>query len=300
MSLPIIFIIIPTFNGKNRIEGCLNRLIDIKSSLYKLKIVVVDGGSTDDSVAFIKAKYPSITILESNNELWWTGAIKKGSLYAYDNNATHVIWLNDDDHPDPYFVEALYLESKIHPDMILASGVVYQSNTNMVHVGNKVNLFSFSPPQPNYIQTQNFTNSKDTILFDVCGGHGVLIPSKYFAKHYNLIKDKLLPHYYGDYSFFLNASKHHIEKRIVPKAIVYSDDQKDSFKNGQNFMDLDKTFDYLFSRKSAGNLRDRPLLALTHYPFPMNFYWALIFLLRSFGSVLRAIYWNLKRVLLNV
>jgi glycosyltransferase involved in cell wall biosynthesis len=90
-----IYIIIPVHNRKNTTLKCLENL-QKSGDVQKYYIVVVDDGSTDGTSQAIQSLYPEVTILQGDGNLWWTGGIKKGMEYAYQQGAEYFIWLNDD------------------------------------------------------------------------------------------------------------------------------------------------------------------------------------------------------------
>jgi len=90
-----VYIIIPVHNRKNIALQCLETLKQC-GDLERYYTVVVDDGSTDGTSEAITNLYPEVTILTGDGNLWWTGAIKTGMMYAYDQGAEYFIWLNDD------------------------------------------------------------------------------------------------------------------------------------------------------------------------------------------------------------
>ncbi|MET0298558.1 MAG: glycosyltransferase, partial [Flavitalea sp.] len=78
-----ITIIIPIYNrlnvtkeGMHYIQGSLdtyNALPEEKRK-YIFDVVVVDDGSTDGSPEWIKENYPSIEVIKTPGDLWWTGS----------------------------------------------------------------------------------------------------------------------------------------------------------------------------------------------------------------------------------
>ena len=62
MNTPLISIIIPNWNGKRFLKGCLDSL---KSQTFKdFKVIIVDNNSHDDSASFVKENYPDVKIIE--------------------------------------------------------------------------------------------------------------------------------------------------------------------------------------------------------------------------------------------
>ena len=54
---PLVSIIVVNYNGKPYLEECLSSLMKVTYSNFE--IILVDNCSTDDSIEFVKNKYPS-------------------------------------------------------------------------------------------------------------------------------------------------------------------------------------------------------------------------------------------------
>ena len=61
---PKVALVILNWNGKHFLEEFLPSVISC--SYANLEIIVGDNASTDDSISFLKSKYPSITIIEND------------------------------------------------------------------------------------------------------------------------------------------------------------------------------------------------------------------------------------------
>ena len=91
-------IIIPNYNGLNFMEPCFEALE--KQTTKNYKILVVDNGSTDGSVEWLKEhEIPSIFLPENTG---FTGAVNVGIKAA---DTPYVILLNNDTTLDPRYVE---------------------------------------------------------------------------------------------------------------------------------------------------------------------------------------------------
>ena len=91
-----IFSIILNWNGKDDTIACLTSLQKIKKTEDSLTVVVVDNGSTNDSVSAIRSAHPWVTLLEAKANLGFTGGNNIGISYALDHGADLVWMLNND------------------------------------------------------------------------------------------------------------------------------------------------------------------------------------------------------------
>ena len=84
-------IIIPHFNGTKVLIGCIDSL---NNCTYKdVEILVVDNGSTDDSIAVVKKKFPNVAIVSSDTNRGYAGGCNYGAEHA---NGKYILFLNND------------------------------------------------------------------------------------------------------------------------------------------------------------------------------------------------------------
>jgi GT2 family glycosyltransferase len=72
----MVSIVIPNFNGRFILEDCLES-ID-KSSQKPKEIIVVDNGSTDDSLLFLKLNYQKVKVIKNTKNLGFAAAVNQG------------------------------------------------------------------------------------------------------------------------------------------------------------------------------------------------------------------------------
>jgi len=122
---------IPNFNGSAQLGRTLRGLAE---QTLPADVVLVDNGSSDDSVELARRQLPDVKVLELGENLGFGPALNR-AVAAYPADA--VILLNNDAEPQPRFVEALLdglgagvdsvagvLLQEQAPDLIDSAGVV--------------------------------------------------------------------------------------------------------------------------------------------------------------------------------
>lgn len=99
---PIVSIIIPHFNGKNIIHDCLESLK--KTKFQNKEIIIVDNGSTDGSISYVKKKFEYVKIIESPSNRGYAGGCNLGAENAIGN---YLIFLNNDTIHNPDWIDPL-------------------------------------------------------------------------------------------------------------------------------------------------------------------------------------------------
>lgn len=96
LELPTISLVIPNYQGGETIGATLQSIID--QNYPKLELIVVDGGSTDNSIEVIKQFESHIT--------WWVSESDRGQSHGINKGFAHctgevVNWLCSDDFLEP-------------------------------------------------------------------------------------------------------------------------------------------------------------------------------------------------------
>src|SRR5262245_54733842 len=91
---PKICIIILNWNGKKDTLECLQSVQQI--SYENFETVVVDNGSSDDSVTIIQSEFPHITLLETGKNLGYAEGNNVGIRYGLQQKADFLFILNND------------------------------------------------------------------------------------------------------------------------------------------------------------------------------------------------------------
>ena len=105
-----ISVVILNWNGMRDTIPCLE-------SLDHADVIVVDNGSTDDSVKAIKEKFPRVVVIETGINLGYAGGNNVGIEYALKSGADLVLLLNNDTVVDPKLLQAFDQYADEHPEM---------------------------------------------------------------------------------------------------------------------------------------------------------------------------------------
>jgi len=110
MNNPLVSIIIVNWNGQKWLKKCLDSLYNQTYKNYE--IILVDNASTDDSVAFIRQKYPEVILVQSTKNLGFSGGNNLGIQKA---NGEYVLLLNNDTWVENIFLDKM-LNSILNSD----------------------------------------------------------------------------------------------------------------------------------------------------------------------------------------
>lgn len=96
MKYPSVCIIILNWNGKEILKKCLDSLLKL-TDYPNYKVIVVDNGSSDNSVEFVKNNYKNVDILALDKNYGFSGGNNKGIKYAKEKyNPDYFLLLNND------------------------------------------------------------------------------------------------------------------------------------------------------------------------------------------------------------
>lgn len=119
-SAPRISIVIPSFNQGEYLRDSIESVVN--QSYVNKELIIIDGGSTDDSIDIIKQYERHIAYWISEKDRGQSHAIKKGFEKA---TGDWFNWINSDDAllPDALISISRAIKSNRYPDIIFGQGV---------------------------------------------------------------------------------------------------------------------------------------------------------------------------------
>ncbi len=122
-STPVgVSVVVVNWNGRHLLERCLNSLI--AQDYPNFEIVLVDNGSADGSVEFVRANYRKVRIVESSANLGYAGGCNLG----FENSANeYVVLLNNDTKLSPTLLSRLVRTLDEFPRVAAVAGLAVSS-----------------------------------------------------------------------------------------------------------------------------------------------------------------------------
>ena len=102
MSNPKVSIIIPHWNGIEILSDCLESLA--QTEYTNLEIIVVDNASTDGSSDWVNINYPSVKLIENDQNYGYAGGCNRGANVA---TGDFLVFLNNDTIQDSKWIDTL-------------------------------------------------------------------------------------------------------------------------------------------------------------------------------------------------
>jgi GT2 family glycosyltransferase len=140
--LPKVAVIILNFNNWQDTINCIKSLGNIDYPNYD--IILVDNGSTDNSIEKINFFYPQINLIETNKNLGFGGGCNAGIKKALKSDYEYIWLLNNDTIADRQSLKELIKVAQSNSKIGLVSSVLYEfENPSNIQVfgGGYVNCF---------------------------------------------------------------------------------------------------------------------------------------------------------------
>lgn len=216
--MPKVAAVVPIHNGR---EETLIFLESLTAVTYPgLTVVVVDDGSTDGSADAIVERFPQVTLIKGDGNLWWSGATNLGIRQALRQGIDYILTINNDNVVAPGFLEPLVAAAQSHPrSMVTAKMHAFEEQTHICSFGGIIDW------RLGEIRDRN--NRRDNGGFDRLSdcdwlhGGSTLIPAAAFTEIGFFDSDNC-PQYQGDTEFSLRAKKHGYRLLAEPQSIVYN------------------------------------------------------------------------------
>lgn len=170
-------VLILNWNGKTDTLRCLNSLRDLP-----YEVIIIDNGSTDDSVEMIRKEFPDCTLIEMGFNLGYAGGNNIGIEYALNMGYEFFYILNNDTVVDPHCIETLLAQFAKEEDLgILGSTIIRMNEPELLdHLGGIWNPKTCSFDFIGYREKREDLKTPQSLDY-VCGA-AVMIKRQVFEK----------------------------------------------------------------------------------------------------------------------
>ncbi len=161
-------VVIPNYNGKERLRDCLTFLGRCKGTGFVT--LVVDDASTDDSCRMVKEFFPNVRLIRRKENGGFARAVNTGIRAA---KTEFVLLLNNDTIPEPGFVKAL-------EDMLIKNKRFFSASAKMLSMsepekiddcGDRYSALGWARSIGKGESSSRFT--APAVVFSACGGAAI-------------------------------------------------------------------------------------------------------------------------------
>jgi hypothetical protein len=219
MSYPKVYIIVLNWNGVLDTLALIKTLMKMDYPYFE--IVVVDNGSTDDSVKKISQNFPEVKIIEAGKNLGFALGNNVGIKYALNKFAEYILILNNDTLVDRHLLSNLMRAATQEKDYSVFGPQIrlYPKKDRLWYAGGKIFMPLASVKM--FCRNKNLTCTKikENIEVDFVTGTAMLIRASAFKKIGGF--DKRFFVYWEETDWEAKALKRREKFMYVPEAVLY-------------------------------------------------------------------------------
>ena len=159
-------VIIVNFNGRTFLERCLNAVL-AQETVEPFEVVLVDNGSSDDSVAYTRRCFPRVRIIEAKKNLGFAGGNNLGIKAA---RGHHIVLLNNDTQVRPGWLRALIEAAESTPEAgAIAAKLLFLDPPNTIQNAGSLLLSDGSGADRGFREPDHGQYDVREEVFGVCG-----------------------------------------------------------------------------------------------------------------------------------
>jgi GT2 family glycosyltransferase len=206
-------VVIPNWNGKVYIGNCLDSLLN---QTIKAKIIVVENGSVDGSLEYLKEHFPEVELVINKKNLGFAGGVNSGIKKAIDSD--YIALFNNDAVADKNWLKELVKtmdESK--KNGIATSKILDKDGKTIDSTGDMFTIWGLPYPRGRGELVSDKYDGKTDIF---AGSGGASIYRVSMLKEIGLFDEDFFA-YYEDVDISFRAQLAGWKVKYVPYAIAY-------------------------------------------------------------------------------
>ncbi|MBU0953697.1 MAG: glycosyltransferase family 2 protein [Nanoarchaeota archaeon] len=136
---PLITVAIVNWNGKEYLKECLNGVFTQTYPRYE--VVLLDNGSTDGSVAFVKKFFPKVRVIENETN---QGIAKATNQVFTVAKGEYIASLHNDAVPDSHWLDEFHKAMQMHDKRVVCIEGAVHHHGNVGVINGSLNLLCFN------------------------------------------------------------------------------------------------------------------------------------------------------------
>jgi GT2 family glycosyltransferase len=214
-SMNNVAVVIPNWNGVDSVGACLDSLL---AQSLKPLIIVVENGSTDGSLEFLRKEYSDIQIVVNQQNLGFAGGVNTGIRHALDQGAEYVALLNNDATVDKEWLKQLITTIRANDHIgIVTSKIMSADESHLDSTGECYTTWGLTYPRGRD-EVVNKIYDTQTTIFAASGGASIYRTK--MLRQIGLFDNDFFA-YYEDVDISFRAQLADWKVIYEPKALVY-------------------------------------------------------------------------------
>lgn len=229
-----VFVVIVTFNGLRWVDKCF---LSLKNSSVSTTTIVIDNGSSDDTLKHIAVHYPEVLIITSEKNVGFGKANNIGIKKAYEDGADYVFLLNQDAWVEKDTIETLIKAQQNEPEYGVVSPMHINGSGNALDYG--FSLYIAPQNAANLYSDMYFNKVRDAIYEVPFVNAAAWLISRQCVEKIGGFSPAFY-HYGEDVNYLHRVKFHHLKAGVYPKAQIFHDREKREIT--EHFSDKEKVY----------------------------------------------------------
>lgn len=221
---PLVIAVILHWNRYQETKDCLETMMDVTYSRFH--ILVVDNGSTDDSVQRLSSEFPKVEFVLNGANFGFSKGNNMGIRSALELGADYVLVINNDTLVAPNFLEPMMAAAQADSKAGALSCSIYtytlpgpERTRQIFYVGGKMSSLRGKGSRYRRDQIDDLPNDRPAERVSCFSGCCILIKRQVLEKLGLFDEDFFFGVEDHDYSWRLNKAGYHI--LYVPQSIIW-------------------------------------------------------------------------------